>query len=248
LKLHLILLREIAVRPLYHLSREFTDPLDEYKNWIFSEKTQLALESKIRIPKGKMFLEGRGEQASSIEYLMAIDHGKHRGLATDEQGFNLNYGFLRNHPGVVDPDFLEEIRTASNRLDDQLQNILGAKVCALKMYYPKGGFIGWHTNWDFGGYNIVFTYTKNGGGFWRHIDPAGSISVIPNPDKLVHLDDIPGWHCKVGYYGKKHETDRLIWHSAFAKEPRITLGYVIGEKAIWENMVEELESIPTQGN
>jgi hypothetical protein len=229
------------MRPLYRLSPEFTAPLDRYKSWVFSARTQASLASKIRIPTNALFRQGRGEEACTIDYLMRIDHSAHGGLAADEQGFNLNYGFLKNHPQVVDPDFLDDIRTASLELDDELQNLLGAKACALKMYYPAGGFIGWHTNWDYGGYNIVFTYTATGGGYWRHIDPAGSQTVVPEPTRLTHIDDVPGWHCKVGYYGKKTETDRLVWHCAYAREPRITIGYVVGERAIWENMVEEIE-------
>jgi hypothetical protein len=230
------------MRPLYNLSQEFTEPLNRYRDWVFSDATQTALKTKIRLPQGRLFAEKRGEYGCSLDYLMAMDHNSHGGLAKDEQGFNLNYSFLRNYPQIVDGDFLEEIRTVSNELDEELQSSLGAKACALKMFYPAGGFIGWHTNWDFGGYNIVFTYSPTGGGYWRHIDPSGATSVVPNPEKLVHIDDVPGWHCKVGYYGRKDELDRLVWHSAYTREPRITLGYVIGEKAIWENMVEELST------
>jgi len=105
---------------------------------------------------------------------------------------------------------------------------------------PANGYIGWHTNWDLPGCNIIFTYSPTGNGYWRHIDPAGSRTVVPNGEKLVHIPDVKGWHCKVGQFGRKDETDKLVWHSAFAREPRLTVSYVIFERKIWENMVDEL--------
>ena len=57
------------------------------------------------------------------------------------------------------------------------------------MWYPKDGYIAWHNNWNVPGYNVLFTYTETGNGYWRHINPAGSKGKINKPfDKhLVHL-------------------------------------------------------------
>ena len=122
-----------------------------------------------------------------------------------------------------------------------IANLIGARVCALKMYYPAGGYIDWHTNWDVPGYNIIFTFSKNGKGHWRHIDPSNALDVVPRPEKLVHIEDVPGWHCKMGYFGSKDQTDKIVWHSAFTFEPRVTISYVIHERAVWENLLEELQ-------
>ena len=63
---------------------------------------------------------------------------------------------------------------------------------------------------------------------------------MPNPDeKLVHLQDKDGWHCKLGYYGEKQEHNRIMWHSAYGG-PRITLGFVVFDEHIWEDIVEEI--------
>ena len=58
---------------------------------------------------------------------------------------------------------------------------------------------------------------------------------------FVHIQDAPGWHCKVGYYGRKEEHDKVMWHSAASNgEKRITLGFIVYEPEMWEPMVEEL--------
>jgi hypothetical protein len=228
------------MRPIYQLNRDFTDALDEYKDWVFSPAVQQALSTKIDWQAARLKEDGKPEFSTAAENLQAIDHDAHIGYPTDQYGINLNYNFLQSERRTVDPAFLAEIRRANNVLDEKLQLALGARFCALKMYYPADGYINWHTNWNVPGYNIIFTYSPSGNGYWRHIDPAGSTSPKPNLNKLVHIDDVPGWHCKVGYFGKKEEADRVVWHSAYTREPRLTVSYVVFEKAIWENMVEEL--------
>ena len=120
--------------------------------------------------------------------------------------------------------------------------MLSIRFCALKMWYPKDGYIAWHNNWNVPGYNILFTYTETGNGYWRHINPAGSKGKINKPfDKhLVHIPDVPGWHMKTGYYGKKEEEDKIMWHSAYGGEPRMTLGYVVKDENLWKMMVEDI--------
>lgn len=226
---------------LYELGEEFTNPLNQYRDWVLSARVQDFLKTKIEWQISKMQNAGEPtEKASSLDYLMQIPHDQHDGFPPDQFGINLNYGFLRNQRRRVDADFFEEIRQVSNSLDESLQASLGARFCALKMYYPPEGFIAWHTNWNVPGYNIIFTYSEKGQGHWRHIDSSNSSSHVPDPENLVHVDDVPGWHCKVGYFGNKNEFDKIVWHSAHTSEPRITVSYVIFEKLIWENMVEEL--------
>ena len=60
----------------------------------------------------------------------------------------------------------------------------------------------------------------------------------PLEKNLVHIPDVPGWHMKTGYYGKKEEHEKIMWHSAYGGEPRMTLGYVVFNEEIWKNMIE----------
>lgn len=223
-----------------NLNEKLIGYLDEFKDWIFSEHVQSALTSKIEWPKNIYMTEGRPEYSTSRELLMSIDADSHSGFPPDLYGIDLNYDTMKRMTVKADPEFYEEIRRVNNEVDDKLRNFLGARYAALKAFYPCNGYIAWHTNWNAPGYNIIFTYSKGGDGYWRHIDPIGSNTHKPDPEKLVHIPDQPGWHCKIGYYGTKAETDKLVWHSAYTNEPRITMGYVIYDEAIWRNMVEEI--------
>lgn len=223
---------------LNRLSADFISPMERYRAWVFTPQTRAVIEDILRPQCEKL---KTGEQSSSEKFLMSMNHSQHDGLPGDFVGINLNSDILKRHVGQFDGEFIQQARRKSDELDEELQDILGAKICALKMYYPAGGYIQWHTNWDSPGYNVVFTYSEKGQGYWRHVDSKGATSVVPRLGNLVHIEDVPGWHCKAGYFGKKEETDRIVWHSAFTREPRLTLSYIVYDKAIWENLVDELD-------
>jgi len=228
------------VQCIYTLSNDFLKPLNLFRDWVFQPRVQEALQSKIEWQPAFLHDKKQEERAASLDYLMGISHADHNGYPPDQYGLNLNYGFLQSHRRLVEPKFFDEVRDINNQVDDELQMALGARFCALKMFYPENGYIAWHTNWNVPGYNIIFTYSEKGNGYWRHIDPKGANDYVPRQDSLVHIDDVPGWHCKVGYFGKKEDHERLVWHSAYTREPRLTVSYVIFEENLWTNMVEEL--------
>ena len=136
----------------------------------------------------------------------------------------------------------QKIQDKQHWLDNELGAMLSIRFSALKMFYPKDGYIAWHNNWNVPGYNILFTYSETGNGYWRHINPTGSKGKINKPveKNLVHIPDVPGWHMKTGYYGKKEEEDKIMWHSAYSGEPRMTLGYVVKDENLWKMMVEDI--------
>lgn len=93
---------------------------------------------------------------------------------------------------------------------------LGAHTSALLSYYPPGGFVGWHTNYDANAYQVLFTWSKDGNGFFRYRDKDGSI---------VTEQDVPGWQARHYYFGAEHEIEDHCWHSAYAGGERLTLAY-----------------------
>ena len=123
---------------------------------------------------------------------------------------------------------------------------LGAHTSALLTYYPPGGFVGWHTNWDANAYQILFTWSLDGNGYFRYYDKAN--------DEIVTLSDVPGWQCRHFYFGAKEEPEHHCWHTAFTVSERITLAYkfVNGTKANVEKdrqarylrdmLIEEIET------
>ena len=223
--------------------------LNEYSSWVMENRPDKNMPNWRT--KGKFLKEDRPEYSTSVECLKSMDHQAHDGYPPDSFGYDLNEPTLKKtleHEGhrfsSEEKEWIQKYIQKSQELDDALGTYIGYKFCALKMFYPENGYIAWHTNWNVPGFNCLFTY-GNGDGYWRHLDSSTEKegSVIPDIDtKLVHLQDPPGWHCKLGYYGEKKEHDKIMWHSAYGG-PRITLGWVVFDQNIWDDIVEELTEL-----
>lgn len=129
----------------------------------------------------------------------------------------------------------ESVQKALKKLDQELLAWSGSRNNAVKMLYPKGGFMGWHHNANAPGYNILLSWSEKGLGYFRYQDPITK--------EIVTMHDTPGWTCKVGYYGPWHEPDRIYWHCASAEhEERFTLGYIIPHEGLWNDMCDDIQS------
>ena len=234
------------MRQVLTLPTDLLTVLNEYSDFISNNPPDVNLPNWRT--KGKFKKEDRSEFSTSIECLKSMDPNTHDGFPPDSFGYDLNEPTLKKtleHEGHrFGPEEKEWIQTyikKSQELDDTLGAYIGYKFCALKMYYPADGYIAWHTNWNVPGFNCLFTW-GDGNGYWRHLDSSKEEpgSIQPDPDKhLVHMQDVPGWHCKLGYYGKKEEHNKIMWHSAYGG-PRITLGWVVFDENIWEDIIEEV--------
>ena len=124
---------------------------------------------------------------------------------------------------------------------------IGAHTSALLSYYPPGGFVGWHTNWDANAYQVLFTWSENGDGYFKYYDKQ--------KDEIVTIQDKPGWQCRHYYFGSKEEQDLHCWHSAYnGTGQRITLAYKFVNdgsvnnpkdaqaRAMRDMLIEEIES------
>lgn len=128
--------------------------------------------------------------------------------------------------GVPDRHFAQPI-SKMVRVDPQWQDYMkrvkydfaseiGAHTSALLSYYPKGGFVGWHTNYDASAYQVLFTWST-GKGFFRYLDNKTG--------KLVTHQDVAGWQARHYYFGPESEPHNHCWHCAYAGGDRITLAY-----------------------
>ena len=192
-------------------NKDLINLLKDYSNWFEG------------IDKSSIKVQGErdeNEYYTSDEYLKNIDKKNHEGFPEKTHGIDLVFCDSTDN----------EIRKRIRKIDLDFNSILGSKHCAVKMYYPVGGYMGWHNNHNASGYNILFSYTKNGNGFFRF-----------KTDKTYTMYDKPGWTAKVGYYGNNKEPDKLFWHCARAYEDRLTLGFVIPDKSFWEMMIEDIE-------
>jgi hypothetical protein len=195
------------------LNPEVHNVLYQFSDWFFQQDRSL------------IHLNGEFDQDeyyTSQEYFDIVNKDTHEGYPEDVHGIDLG----RSEDLPI--EFYDKLRD----LDKSLNAIFGSQFNAVKMYYPKGGFMGWHNNWNCPGYNILLSYTENGNGFFRYQDPVSK--------EIVTMDDIPGWSVKVGYYGEKSEADKVYWHCARAYEERLTLGYVIPNEYMWEMAIEDI--------
>ena len=111
----------------------------------------------------------------------------------------------------------EKFLKLKNKAREDFTTEIGATSSALFNYYPPGGFVGWHTNWNANCYQILFTWSKTGNGYFKYYDKQ--------KDEIVKIQDVPGWQCRHFYFGRKDEPENHCWHSAYAGEDRITLAY-----------------------
>ena len=202
-----------------NMSEEILDMLNPYAEWFFKQDLNWLETKSKENEKNTNTLE----YSCSEEYLKEIvdKDGQHIGYPEISYSFDLQSGGI---PG--------EFQEKYNELVNNLLMFLGASNQAVHVYYPKNGFMGWHNNWNSHGYNILLSYTKNGGGFFKYRDPI--------THEVVEMLDPGGWSGKVGYYGRGREPDKVYYHCAGSYEPRLTLGFVIPNIDIWRSMIEDI--------
>lgn len=103
---------------------------------------------------------------------------------------------------------------------DELQQKYMLKSNALFTVYPPGGYISWHNNANASAYNVIFTWSETGDGWFKWVDPKTNI---------IHtVEDVPGWQCKVGYFGRYSDgEDKLIYHSASTECYRMSVAFTL---------------------
>jgi hypothetical protein len=202
-------------------NNEVLSILTEYSDWFF--QSDLNRLTEISHHEGRH--QGmKLEEACGEEYLKEI---------VDKDGQHIGYP-----ERTISVDIASEERVSSEHkkkrsdLADALCAYLGARNQAVNVFYPEGGYMGWHNNWNASGYNILLSYSPTGNGFFRYMDPLTK--------EIVTMEDKPGWTCKVGYYGRGREPDKVYYHCAGSYEPRVTLGFVVPHLEIWQSMIEDI--------
>ena len=166
------------------------------------------------------------EYACGMEYLLHMQGKKVDGFPEKTVGVDL-MRFTPPHQSLAEALII---------LDHELLSWSGSRNNAVKMLYPKGGYMGWHHNANAPGYNILLSWSDKGTGFFRYQDPITK--------EVITMQDAPGWTCKVGYYGPWHEPDKIYWHCACApEEERLTLGYIIPHEGMWTSMCDDIQDL-----
>jgi hypothetical protein len=148
-----------------------------------------------------------GEKYLSLDYLK-----KHM---SNPEGANHpmeHYSNPVEHAHIENPDN-KELENIFKFSRVELIQELGANDNAVFLYYPKGGFVGWHTNEANSGYQFIFSWSEKGDGYFQYYDKK--------TQKVVRIEDKAGWQARYYHFGKD-EPDHC-WHSAYTNVPRITI-------------------------
>lgn len=160
-----------------------------------------------------------------------------------EEFFSVQYKPVKEkHYSRPGQDELQKLRL---KIRNDFTSDLGATQAALFSYYPPGGYVGWHTNWNNNAYQILFTWSESGNGYFKYYDKQ--------KNEIITIQDVPGWQCRHYYFGRYDEPDYHCWHSAYTEGPRITLAYKFENegvhrpadeiaKMLRDQLIEEIES------
>ena len=115
------------------------------------------------------------------------------------------------------------------RMDSEIKTELGLKLNALSQLYPPTGYISWHTNANAPGYNLIFTWSETGDGWFKYLDKYG---------REVTLQDKQGWTLKAGYFGT-YEEKKECYHAAYTDCWRMTHSFVLGnDYDYWKDCID----------
>ena len=204
------------------VSDELLEILEPYSDWFFQQDLEplnkLSYDNPKHEPKYQL---GWSTSDNYLKQIVAKD-GEHEGYPEQSYSYDLQ----------IESSDAQNFKDKYRDLWLELGAWLGARNLAVHVYYPKGGYMGWHNNWNAHGYNILISYSENGRGFFKYRDPK--------THEVKHLQDPAGWSCKVGYYGRGREPDKVYYHCAGTSEPRITFGFVIPDEGMWQNMIDDI--------
>ena len=129
----------------------------------------------------------------------------------------------------------QKFTDASSALNSRLMQVLSAKLNTLNTVYPPGGFISWHNNANACGYNILFSWSETGDGWFKYWDI--------NEEREITIHDVQGWQCKMGYFGPYYKPDTLCYHTASTNCWRISVAYIFAEEdSFWKEVIEDIEN------
>jgi hypothetical protein len=128
---------------------------------------------------------------------------------------------------------LMEYREKAGETNQTLMTELSAKRNTLITVYPPGGWISWHNNANASGYNVIFSWSETGDGWFDYWD-------IEKKER-VRIPDKAGWQCKMTYFGSYDEPERLCYHAASTNCLRMSVAYVFSSaEDIWKDVIEDI--------
>ena len=212
------------------IKTDFEILLDTYKDFIYQAamKNPNARGSADKDPEDKWI---------GLEYLKEY-------LSTDKGAGGPKYChlYMPKHNEKQDPEILEKAMEIDNTCKLKLGNSPAGRIYAdfwgngAAQYYPPDGYMSWHDNFNAPGWNILFTWSEKGDGFFRWYDIKTG--------KIETMFDRPGWSAKIGYYGgvddKINDPENIVPHCCKNYDNRFTFGWMTMKKEIQDQMLENV--------
>jgi len=209
-------------------NQEVLNALNDYKDWLYSKWQSGDMDRDLK--------------------LNCKDHTRDRWIADDYLQRQIAKG--RGHDGYPEsmrvyagtmPDTSVEIhkesleyRDKGEEINQKLMTLLSAKKNTLITCYPPGGWISWHNNANASGYNVLFSWSETGDGWFDYWDLEKK--------ERVRVPDVPGWQCKMGYFGGYDQPERVCWHAASTDCLRMSVAYVFAEaETMWQDIIDDIE-------
>lgn len=143
----------------------------------------------------------------------------------------------------INTKFQEKFIAAQTKFNQDLMSELGMRRNCLLVAYPEEGFIGWHNNSNAPGYNLIFTFSEKGDGYWENYNGG--------TEEFERIQDVPGWQCKASYFGHWGDVNNdpaskrnIVWHTAKTFDSwRMTCSYLfdLQSKDWWEDSVQVIK-------
>ena len=217
------------MRDISSISADLKSILTEFSDFFYG-RDYSHLEPMISLDENmkNVAIKEMNKEATGEEYLLkavekgALEHGWPR------HSWGLELSLQKRY--IDDKELIDR----AGKTNEKLMNFFGARNNALQMFYPAGGYIGWHNNCNAPGYNIVLSCNPEAKGYFEHYDHVNK--------KFNRFNDKSGWNCKVGYFGSDKEPDKVYWHCAYTDSPRLTFSYVIYDRNLWQDMVDDIDA------
>ena len=83
-------------------------------------------------------------------------------------------------------------------------------------------------------YHVLFSWSETGDGWFDYWDLEKK--------ERVRVPDVPGWQCKMGYFGGYDTPERVCWHAASTDCLRMSVAYVFAEaETMWQDIIDDIE-------
>ena len=153
---------------------------------------------------------GEGEKYCQPDHLWSMLENWEDHVGFPEEG----YGFQVSHGVQMRPDVFEPLKDWTK---NEMVGLMGARSNSLTSYYPSKGFVGWHTNWNAYGWQLIMSWSETGDGYFSYYDKKN--------DKIITEDDVKGWQARWYRFGRIDEPEHHCWHTAYTESPRFTLAF-----------------------